>query len=209
MKSWVQMGRRERLVGLGPGGRVTGLLALALCAVLAGCGVSAQSAPRRLNPKDVPYGLLSQSASPSTSLPGMATARVTIYMENGDGRLVPVHRDVRWPASLSAILGQLAAGPTDAESSQGLVSPASSIGPFHVGVVSDGVVSVRMPKGFQSLSGLDQQLAAAQIVFTVTTFTGITGVRFLVDGQVARVPSGNGRLTRGTSTRQDFRGLEA
>jgi Sporulation and spore germination len=181
---------------------------LAVSGGLAGCGVGAQSAPQPLDPKAVPYGLLGPTSSPSTSAPGLASARVTVYMEGGTGRLVPVHRDVPWPATLSAILAQLAAGPSGQESSRGLVSPASSVGPFGVGPVRDGVVVVDLPVSFESLGGQDQQLAAAQIVFTVTTFTGVKGVRFLVGGQRAQVPTGDGSLTRGPSTRQDYSALE-
>jgi hypothetical protein len=177
---------------------------LAIGGGLAGCGVGAQSAPQPLDAKAVPYGLLGPTSSPSTSVPGLVSARVTIYMEGGNGRLVPVHRDVQWPATLSAILAQLAAGPSGEESSRGLVSPASSVGPFGVGPVRDGVVAVDLPVSFQSLGGQDQQVAAAQIVFTVTTFTGVSGVRFLVGGQRAQVPTGDGSLTKGPSTRQDY-----
>ncbi len=179
------------------------------CAGLASCGVGAQSAPQPLDPKAVPYGLLGPTSSPSTSDPGLSTARVTVYMEADDGRLVPVHRDVKWPATIAAILGQLAAGPTARESGRGLVSPASSVGPFVVGPLRNGVVSVDLPVSFESLGGQDQQVAAAQIVFTVTTFTGVRGVRFLVARQPAQVPTGDGSLTRGPSTRQDYAALEA
>jgi hypothetical protein len=181
----------------------------AVGAGLASCGVGAESAPQPLDPKAVPYGLLGPTSSPSTSDPGLSTARVTVYMETDNGRLVPVHRDVAWPATIAAILGQLAAGPTDRESGRGLVSPASSVGHLRVGPVHNGVVSVDLPVSFESLGGQDQQVAAAQIVFTVTTFTGVTGVRFLVARQVAQVPTGDGSLTRGPSTRQDYAALEA
>ena len=181
----------------------------AVGAGLASCGVGAESAPQPLDPKAVPYGLLGPTSSPSTSDPGLSTARVTLYMETDNGRLVPVHRDVAWPATIAAILGQLAAGPTDRESGRGLVSPASSVGHLRVGPVHNGVVSVDLPVSFESLGGQDQQVAAAQIVFTVTTFTGVKGVRFLVAHQVAQVPTGDGSLTRGPSTRQDYAALEA
>ena len=188
-----------------------GAFVVALAAVggaLAGCGVGAQSAPQPLDPRAVPYGLLRPTSSPSTSVPGLPSARVTIYMEGESGRLVPVRRVVPWPATISAILTQLAAGPTGRESSRGLVSPASSVGPFRVGPVRDGVVLIDLPVSFESLGGQDQQVAAAQIVFTVTTFTGVRGVEFLVGGQAAQVPSGDGSLTRGPSTRRDYLALE-
>jgi spore germination protein GerM len=198
----------KNIVGLGRAGAFAAAV-VAVGAGLAGCGVGAQSAPQPLSTKGIPYGALGSTSSPSTSVPALPSARVTIYMEGGNGRLVPVHRDVRWPATISAILGQLAAGPTGGESSRGLVSPASSVGPFGVGRVRDGVVLVDLPVSFESLGGQDQQVAAAQIVFTVTTFTGVKGVKFLVGGQVAQVPTGDGSLTRGPSTRRDYSAFES
>jgi hypothetical protein len=189
------------------------LIALALmgatAAGLAGCGVGAQGDPQALNPKTVPYGLLGPAKSPSmsTSVPSLVNARVTVYLEGSNERLVPVHREVPWPATIAAILGQLAAGPTARESDHGLVSPASAVGPFSVGPVRNGVVPVDVPVSFENLDGQDQTVAAAQIVFTVTTFTGVRGVRFLVAGQSAQVPNGNGSLTAGPSTRKDYLAL--
>jgi Sporulation and spore germination len=176
---------------------------------LASCGVGTQSAPQPLDPKAVPYGLLGPTSAPRTSVAGLPTARVTVYLESPSGRLVAVHRDVPWPATIAAILSQLAAGPTDRESGRGFVSPASSVGRFQVGPVHNGVVSVDLPVSFESLGGQDQQVAAAQIVYTVTTFTGIRGVTFLVGGQAAQVLSGDGSLTHGPSTRKDYPALEA
>ena len=200
------MVRRRATAAARAAGTVAALAALG--AGLAGCGVGAQGAPEALDPKAVPYGLLEPASSPRTSDPGTLTARVTVYMEAENGRLVAVHRDVAWPATISAILGQLAAGPTVGESGHGLASPASSVGHFQVGPVHGGVVSIELPISFESLGGQDQQVAAAQIVFTVTTFTGIKGVRFLVGGQVAHVPTGDGSLTRGPSTRGEYAALE-
>jgi len=188
---------------------MVGAAVVGISSGLASCGVGVQSAPEPLDPKAVPYGLLGQAPSPSTSDPGLLSARVTVYMEAENGRLVAVHRDVAWPATISAILGQLAAGPTSRESGRGLASPASSVGPFRVGAVRAGIVSVNLPVSFESLGGQDQQVAAAQIVFTVTTFTGVTGVRFLVGGQAAQVPTGDGSLTRGPSTRSDYSAFDS
>ncbi len=184
------------------------LIALALVGVasagLAGCGLGAQNDPQALDPKTVPYGLLGPGTAPSTSVPHLVSARVTMYLEGGNERLVPVHREVAWPATIAAILGQLAAGPTGRESDRGLVSPASAVGPFAVERLRSGVVSVDLPVSFENLDGQDQTVAVAQIVFTVTAFSGVRGVRFFVAGQPAQVPNGNGSLTAGPSTRKDY-----
>jgi len=186
---------------------VIGVVAVAAAAGLAGCGLGAQSNPQALSSKDVPYGLLAPASSPRTSVPGFVVAQVTIYLEGANEHLVPVHRQVAWPASLAAILNELVDGPTGRESSRGLVSPASSVGPLGVGPVKRGVVAVDLPVSFENLGGADQIVAAAQIVFTVTTFFGARGVLFFVGGQAAQVPNGNGSLTHGPSTRKDYSAL--
>jgi spore germination protein GerM len=184
-----------------------GVVAVAAAAGLTGCGLGAQSSPQALDPKNVPYGLLAPASSPRTSVPGLIMAQVTIYLEGANEHLVPVHREVAWPASLAAILNQLVEGPTGRESSRGLVSPASSVGPLGVGPVHNGVVPLELPVSFENLGGEDQTVAAAQIVFTVTTFFGVRGVHFYVGGQAAQVPNGNGSLTPGPSTRRDYSAL--
>jgi spore germination protein GerM len=108
---------------------------------------------------------------------------------------------------MAAALSQLAMGPTASESSHGLVSPASSVGPLSVGREHDSVVPVNLPVSFENLGGMDQTVAAAQIVFTVTTFPGVKGVRFLIGGQAAEVPNSDGSLTPGPSTRADYSAL--
>jgi spore germination protein GerM len=129
---------------------------------------------------------------------------VSIFLEGSDEDLRSVHREVLSPATLQEIMDQLVAGPHRSESSKGLVSPASSVGSFSVGPFHDGVVTIDLPVSFENLSGQDQTAAAAQIVFTATTFTGVAGVRFLVGGQPAQVPNGNGSLSPGPSTRRDY-----
>jgi len=170
---------------------------------LAGCGLGAQGSPQPLSTPGASHVLGGAASAPRRAAPGVPTP-VTLFLEGPNERLVPVRSEVRWPATISAALGRLAAGPTASESSQGLVSPASSVGPFRTGAVHGGVVSVNLPVSFENLGGQDQTVAAAQIVFTVTTFPGIKGVRFLMGGQRAEVPNGNGGLTPGPSTRKDY-----
>jgi spore germination protein GerM len=191
-------------------GRTAGraLAAVTASLALAGCGLGAQSAPEPLSPPPTtPHQLVGRTSQPGTAPAGIVPALVTIFLEGPGEHLVPVRSEVPWPATMAALLGRLAAGPTASESSRGLVSPASSVGPFGVGAVHDGVVPVDLPESFENLGGEDQTMAAAQIVFTVTTFPGVKGVRFLIGGQAAQVPNGNGSLTAGPSTRKDYGGL--
>ena len=180
------------------------VVALAASVLLAGCGLGAQSAPQALATQSASPRLQHSVPPSSTSVPGRGLARVTIFLEGSNEHLRSVHREVLSPATLQEIMDQLVAGPHRSESSRGLVSPASSVGSFSVGPFHDGVVTVDLPVSFENLSGQDQTAAAAQIVFTATTFTGVAGVRFLVGGQPAQVPNGNGSLSPGPSTRRDY-----
>ena len=174
---------------------------------LAGCGIGAQANPQPLDAKAVPYGLLSPAPHPTSSVPGLLSSTVTIYLEGPNQHLVAVRRRVAWPATVASVLAQLSVGPTSPESSRGLVSPASAVGPLAAGAVRNGVLSVELPASFESLDGNDQTVAAAQIVFSATTFSAVRGVLFFIGGQPAHVPNGNGSLTPGPSTRRDYLGL--
>lgn len=170
---------------------------------LAGCGVGPQATPQKIDPKSVPFGLMAPDGKATTTVPGAATAEVIIYLE-GKERLVPVERAVPSPVSIGSALEQLARGPTATESSLGLTSPASAVGPFQAGSVRGGVVSVDLPLSFENLGGQYQIVAAAQIVFTATALEGTRGVLFLVDGQSAQVPGDKGNLVKGPVTRADY-----
>ena len=170
---------------------------------LNGCGVGPQAAPEKIDPKSVPYGLLAASGKVTTTVPGSAGAEAIIYLE-GKQRLVPVERPVPEPVTIGSALRQLVSGPTATQSSLGLTSPASAVGPFHAGPVRNGVVSVDLPLSFENLGGQDQIVAAAQIVFTATASGLAKGVLFLVDGQAAQVPGDRGNLIQSPVTRAAY-----
>ncbi len=179
------------------------VLALAAIAVT-GCGVGAQNAPQLLGAKSGPSGLLHAEGPTSTTTPGFPGAEVTIYLEGPRRRLVPVTRDVAWPPTVASALSQLTDGPTAAEAARGLVSPASSLGPFGAGAKRGAIVAVNLPVAFEDLAGQDQTVAASQVVFTVTAFPAVEGVRFRVGGQPAQVPSDRGVLSSRPATRSDY-----
>ncbi len=182
-----------------------GLAALVMAGALAGCDVGPQSAPQALNARQVPYALHPPShRSPVPVEPGLREALVTVYMEGRNDRLVAVVRRVAYPVTLEELLGALANGPSAVESNQGMVSPASSVGPLGVGLPRDGVVPVYLPASFASLGGQDQVVAAAQIVYTVTGVRGVRGALVYVGGVVAQVPKADGNLANGPLTRSDY-----
>jgi spore germination protein GerM len=65
---------------------------------------------------------------------------------------------------------------------------------------------VAVTREFTGLGGGNQQLAVAQIVWTVTEFPGVQQVRFSIDGQPLEVPTDEG-LTDQPVDRDDYRSV--
>lgn len=187
--------------------RTSFAFAVACALALGGCGIAAQQAPQAIERADVPYGLLGRGPHPPASLPRYGVVRVTLWLEGSGGQLDPVPSYVPWPLTVGALLNALSQGPDERQSDQGLVSPASAVGPLTSGRPSQGVVPVYLPQSFENLGGNDQLIAVAQVVFTLTQLPGVRGVVFWLAGQRARVPDAAGKLIAGPLTRADYQAL--
>jgi hypothetical protein len=175
----------------------TATLALALSA----CGLGVDASPNIVNPKRVPFGLL-KPPTPTTS-PSIPSQYVTIYLD-GPQRLVAVSREVPTPVSPERVLRALGQGPTAAEASEGLQSPISTAAPLTLLRLETHMATVTMASGFTSLTGEDQTLAMAQLVYTLTILPGIDAVSVRINGKKAKVPTGKGTLSRGPLDRTDY-----
>ncbi|WP_327004118.1 GerMN domain-containing protein [Dactylosporangium sp. NBC_01737] len=116
-----------------------------------------------------------------------------------------VERRVGSTADVAALLGDLVAGPTDAERDEGLSSALTG---------TDLIAGVRLVAGtaevsFRPQAGgrTDDILAIGQIVCTLDARTDVDTVRFLLDGQVLKVPRADGSLTELPLTSADYRAL--
>jgi hypothetical protein len=159
--------------------RLIGLLLAGL--VLAGCGVHPQG---RLEPVETTP---SATSPPPVSPPGMA--RVQVYFLR-DGRLDPVTRSVS-EATVPAALAVLVAGPTPAEAESGLRT-AVTPQPLRVVDLGGATVAIGVTKDFTGVSGNNQLLAVAQVVWTATGAEGVERVRFVLDGEPIEVPTDRG-----------------
>ena len=95
--------------------------ALLVVSSLVACGIPADSQPRALASKDIPFDLLAPSTTVATPGTPGARASISVYLVGITG-LVPVSREVREPATLPEALNSLLAGPTAAEAAQGISS---------------------------------------------------------------------------------------
>lgn len=178
------------------GRRLLVALAVAVLTVLcAGCGVSPQDRPE-----------------PVPTAPGPATAtahgdrldgpRLTVYLVRGT-RLVPVLRQTSVATTRQA-LALLVDGPTRAEAADGI---RTALPPEVVGVrrsPADGTATVTVTRGFTGITGGNQLLAVAQVVFTLTELPTVEDVRFTVEELPVEVPTDAGLSSRSV-TRDDYR----
>ncbi len=182
-------------------GLASAAVALAV-AVLAACGVSSQSSASRIEPRDVPFGLLDDQPTTTT----VAAGRLTdIYLVSED-RLIAVDRSVSADASLEDLLGQVIAGPTEVEQSLGITTAVPS-GTLASVDTSRGIAEVDLAASFGDIRSADQILALGQIVYTLTGQPGIGGVRFTVDGEPVTVPLSDGSQSDDPLSREDLRAI--
>ncbi len=168
--------------------RVTGALPRALMALIttslvAGCGVSAQDTAE-------PVSTAAQPAVESGNGDRYAGAQLTVFLVRG-ADLAPVERRIN-TATASAALEQLVEGPTRAEAAGGV---RTALAPQVVGVegaLNDGTTTVSVTRGFTGITGGDQLLAVAQVVWTLTALPTVDRVRFTVEGRPVEVPTDAG-----------------
>ncbi|MHB8262718.1 MAG: ATP-binding protein [Acidimicrobiales bacterium] len=204
-RRWSSAGSRRRI------GRITrtSTFLATTALVLASCTITAQGHPSALPRKSIPFGLMDKS--PVNPLPTLKKALVevpvTIYLVAATGRLWPVARDVAFPAPLDSLLNALASGPTKAESSFGLSTAIPQQAGGLVAKTVGSTAEVSLSPAFGVLSGPAQIQATAQIVFTITTLPGITGVSFHMKGHSIDVPNALGALLPGPVSRSDYASL--
>jgi len=179
---------------------------LGVVAVASACGVRSQSSPSAIEHDDVPFGLLDPDAGTATpDTPGPAAGRVTVYLVGPDG-LLPVEREVARPGGPRRAIRALIAGPTTEESAAGVQS-ALDAEASELSVQRAGrIIQVELHEGFFTEGGA-QIVALAQVVYTLTELEPRVRVQFLLDGEPAEVPRGDGVLTNRPVDRSDYSAL--
>jgi hypothetical protein len=139
------------------------LLLLAVAALTTGCG-------HKTRVSQPPLGSQSSTAGTTTATGTVVApqghALVRVYFLK-DGNVAPVARTVSLPAVAAGALEELAAGPSQAEQRDGFSSVAQDA-PTLV-ITGNGIANIQIPE--ISHPGL------AQIVYTLTQFPSIHGVR--------------------------------
>lgn len=168
-------------------------------ALLAGCGVPEDGAPRALDPSTAPFRAYVPEAAPEPE----GDRPVALYLVRAD-RVQRTDRRIETPVTPARVLQQLLEGPT----SQELVAGLTTAIPATVALER---VDLRGDIAVVSLAGLEQEqvrsdqlTAFAQIVATLDGLAGVEGVRFRSGGADLEVPRGDSSLTDGPLKAADY-----
>lgn len=170
------------------------LLALLLWSLLA-CGLAEQDGVERVPDTSV-------LPPPATARPPAGWQDLSVYFVAGS-RLEAVTRPTADGRPQVAV-DQLLAGPSSREVLAGLrtaLSPQDLL--VLAGPDGSGTAAVAVSREFTGITGGNQLLAVAQVVWTVTQFPEFDRVCFLLDGDVVQVPTDQG-LTDGPVDRDDY-----
>ncbi|MFI7575328.1 GerMN domain-containing protein [Micromonospora sp. NPDC049497] len=180
------------------------LVALALAALLAGCGIPTEDTARRVQPPRGPF----QSSAPADTAEPAGPAVETLCLVR-DNRIIPVVRRVDRPPTADDHLKDLLAGPTEAERDTGLTSALAGAVNAAGTTVTGMQAQVAVEAPDEAAGRSDEVLAFGQIVCTLTSRDDVTTVAFLRDGRPLGVPRADGSLSEQPLVRADYAPLIA
>jgi len=166
---------------------------------LSSCAIPSDGEFQPIPDSEVPYELSSARTTlppnAATTVPGSHTStEPTDAYFISNSRVLKIVRLVAAPAGPDQALATLSALDTQDPALAGLRTAIPKSFSATV-TVERGVASVDSTRGLlDTLSPLDQRLAVAQIVLTLTSRPGIGQVLFSVDGVPTGVPRGRGDL---------------
>ncbi|WP_435823543.1 GerMN domain-containing protein [Micromonospora echinofusca] len=182
--------------------------ALVVLALLAGCGVPTEDAPRTVAPPPGPFP--SPGTVAATPSPTLATGRTTaVLCFVRDDRLVRVERRVDGTPTVDAQLQHLLAGPTPAERETRLTTALPGAVPGATARPRGTEVDVELGGTGDETGRSDEVLAFGQIVCTLTARSDVDTVAFLRGGAPLGVPRADGSLSRRPLAADDYAGLVA
>ena len=187
------------------------LLVLCLIAlVTSACGIPTSSQPDVVSKHNVPFHLLSPDSSSTTTTtePALAYAQENIFLLDNAGKAISVRRDVSVPATLTAVLTALIAGPTSAEASQGITSALpSDLKVISIALVGS-TVTLNFNTAFGKINGAAETQAVGQVVLTTTDQPQISAVSFQIDSKPISVPTSSGVVTSAPVTAAQYVSLK-
>lgn len=183
--------------------------------ILASCGVPTGGGPHAISRNQVPFRLLTnEPPTTTTTAPALDDVPVTVYfISQPDQHLVPAERAVPTAFTLRTVVDALLTGPTNVERTEGYHSALSSAVRLlrtkpAKPTPSTTTVTLDFNQAFGQISGTQQVLAVAQVVYTVTAELGAqVGVQFQIDGADIDVPTDTGAESSGPVLRKQYQSV--
>ena len=176
--------------------RVLTLVAVSLMVVVAAgaCGVRSDDEPRALATDQIPYGLLEDAPTTTTSTPTAAVPKepAVVYFVGPTDHLVRRTRDVNRPPTVAKALTSMLFGVQEDEAAAGLRSAIDPTASVQARALDPATYVVDLSPDFAQGSASEQLLRIAQIVWTATDIPGVTGVRFTLNGTPIQAPTPTG-----------------
>lgn len=178
------------------------ILVVTLTAVaLSACGVPTEDTARHI---DATPRTVTASATPATAESGPATEKLFLVR---NGTLVTVIRRLPAEASPQSLVEDLLAGPTAAESDDGITSALLGYLTVPTVEIRDGIATIELAAATIDTGRNDDVLAFGQLVCTLAERPDVDRVAFTRDGQPLRVPRGDTSLTLQPLTPADYANL--
>jgi spore germination protein GerM len=165
------------------------------------CAVDDEQRARVADDESVPFGLL-QPDAPALLPPGGAAATEPASLcFVGDDKLVVVPVALDSPVQPRHLVAALAEPPDNDASLRTAVGEPSVV--RTVRIVA-GIARVDLLPAVSNIGSDEQLLAIAQLVCTLTGRPGVGQVSFTLEGTPVDVPRGDGSLTDGPVSRDDY-----
>lgn len=131
--------------------------------------------------------------------------RYQVWFHNGDGLYVVHRTQDATPRVGTAALEALLEGPAPDEELNTSVPDGTQLLDL---TIADGIANVDLTSEFESGGGsASMQMRLAQVVYTITQFPTVEGVRFSLDGEPIDVLGGEGVIIDHPLTRSDYADL--
>jgi hypothetical protein len=186
-------------------GRSSCVVAAAVLAagLLVACG---DDEPEPGGPPTPPTGSTPATTPTPGETPGTETVELEVWFTQ-DADLFLAHREVPETQAVGkAAMEALLDGPNDLEAGVDVISIVPE-GTELLGLsIEDGVATVDLSGEYESGGGSASMFARlAQVVYTLTQFPTVDGVRFELEGEPVEVFSGEGIILEGPQTRKDYK----
>lgn len=177
--------------------RVLGAIAsvATVAVVLSACGVPTQ--PSALPISTRPTRTRLPDTHPVEPCTKSGCINVDVYFVMPNGHLSPAARVVPPHVKLTTVVAALLDGPTPPEQVKGVVTALGRGIHLTFARVTGNSVTLDFTADFGALSGAQEVLGVAQVVYTVTSFSPGVGVTFEIAGATIDVPVETGVLWNG------------